>query len=888
MSYKDSVKLPKTAFSLRKKHQNVDPKLLEQMTNIGLYSEMINFRNGSNEFILHDGPPYANGNIHIGHALNKVLKDATNKFQHNLGKKINYTSGWDCHGLPIEWKVEQEYRKAKKDKDADVVQFRNDCREYAQRWVDTQMEEFKSLGVVSDWDNAYRTMSFKAEAETVKQFHKMVLDGRLYEDVRPVMWSPVEQTSLAEAEVEYKNIKSLTADVKFPVVGKDNEYVVIWTTTPWTIPSNRALALNPELMYSLVFTGASKLWMASDLVAQNIEKWNLKSLEYYVMEEKLGKELLDLTVMHPFEELGERKLLAADFVTAEAGTGFVHIAPAHGEDDFQLGLQNDLELRSKVMGNGVYEKDMPVVGGMHVYKAGKVVVDTLEERGMLQATYAIEHEYPHSWRSKKPVIYRTTPQWFVSLEKDDLRQKALDVIESKNWYPEKCKKRLSKMVEDRSSWCVSRQRTWGAPLMLFVHKETREPLVDQDVFAKLQELVETKGCDAWWTSNIEDFLCDTEYDCNDYDMVMDVLDVWFDSGTTWAFTLEGKRADLYLEGSDQFRGWFQSSLLVGTANTGDAPYDNVLTHGFVLDKNGVKMSKSMGNVIAPEEVINKYGVDVLRLWALTSDYTSDLRLGDEMLKHSAQQVAKLRNTIRYCLANLEDNNVTPNKPEKFSNLELFVLNKLARHDENARKHVAEFNYHRAIQEVTAFANLLSNFYFDVRKDRLYCGNESERNETLFVLELVYTWLIGWLSPVLTFTCQEAWNLRGYGTESPFLMDLISDKAFDFSTFKNDEVEETWTSMLELRGLINSKLEELKKEDVIKSGLETEIVVSNEYYTDKVSHYSETFLVSKVSFEDVDKNEVLVTKSEGVKCPRCWNYHDDSEKLCQRCESVLNV
>ena len=884
MSYKDSVNLPKTAFALRKKHKNVDPKLLEQMDTIGLYSKMIDFRNGGSEFILHDGPPYANGNIHIGHALNKVLKDATNKFQHNLSKQINYTSGWDCHGLPIEWKVEQEYRKAKKDKDADVVQFRNDCREYAQRWVDTQMEEFKSLGVVSDWDNAYRTMSFKAEAEIVKQFHKMVLDGRLYEDVRPVMWSPVEQTSLAEAEVEYKEIKSLTADVMFPVVGRDNEYVVIWTTTPWTVPSNRAIALNPELKYAKVYTGSKSLWMASDLVSENMKKW--ERLEYVVQEEKLGKELLDLTVMHPFNELGERKLLEGDFVTAEAGTGFVHIAPAHGEDDFQLGLQHNLELRSKVMGNGVYEEDMPVVGGMHVYKAGKVVVDTLEERGLLQATYSIKHEYPHSWRSKKPVIYRTTPQWFVSLEKDGLRQQALDVIENKQWYPEKGKNRLSKMVEDRSSWCVSRQRTWGAPLMLFVNKETREPLVDKAVFDKLQNLVETKGCDAWWTSKIEDFLGDTEYNCDDYEMVMDVLDVWFDSGTTWAFTLEGKQADLYLEGSDQFRGWFQSSLLVGTANTGDAPYKNVLTHGFVLDKNGVKMSKSMGNVIAPQEVIDQYGVDVLRLWALTSDYTSDLRLGDEMLKHSAQQVAKLRNTIRYCLANLEDDKVQPTKPNSFSDLELFVLNRLARHDNEARKHVSEFNYHRAIQEVTAFANLLSNFYFDVRKDRLYCGNKEERNETLYVLEVVYKWLVGWLSPVLTFTCQEAWNLRGYGTESPFLMDLISDSSV-YSEYVNEEVEHTWVTMLELRGLINSKLEELKKEEFIKSGLETEVVVSNEYYTDLVSDYKSTFLVSKVSFEDMDKNAVEVTKSEGVKCPRCWNYHHDSEELCQRCDNVLN-
>lgn len=885
MSYKDSVNLPKTAFPLRKKHKEVDSKLVEQTSNIGLYSKMIDFRKGTEQFIIHDGPPYANGNIHIGHAMNKILKDATNKFQHNLGKQVDFKCGWDCHGLPIEWKVEEKYRKKKKDKDADVTAFRNDCRVYAQEWVDTQMSEFQSLGVLADWDNSYKTMSFKAEAEIVKQFHKMVLDGRLYEDVRPVMWSPVEQTSLAEAEVDYEKIKSLTADVRFPVVGKDKEYVVIWTTTPWTIPSNQAIALNPELKYSLVFIGSEKLWMASDLVESNLEKWGF--LESWVMEEKLGKELLNLTLMHPFEELGERKLLAADFVKADTGTGFVHIAPAHGEDDFQLGLKHNLEVRSKVMDNGVYEEDVPVVGGQHVYKAGKVVVDTLEERGMLQATYTIEHDYPHSWRSKKPVIYRTTPQWFVSLDKDNLREKALKVIEDKNWYPKSGGTRLSKMVQDRGSWCVSRQRTWGAPLMLFVNKKTREPLVDKEVFAKLQNLVETKGCDAWFTSNIEDFLGDTDYNPNDYDMVMDVLDVWFDSGTTWAFTLDGKQADLYLEGSDQFRGWFQSSLLVGTANTGDAPYKNVLTHGFVLDKNGEKMSKSKGNVIAPQEVIDQYGVDVLRLWAVTSDYTSDVRLGDEMLKQSAQQVAKFRNTLRYCLANLEDNKVTPNRPEEFSELELFVLNRMARHHEKAKQYVNEFNYHKVMTEITSFSNLLSNFYFDVRKDRLYCGSEEERNETLFVLEMVYTWLVGWLSPVLSLTCQEAWSLRNYGSESPYLMDLISDNAFDFNSFKNDEVENRWQQVLELRGLINTKLETLKKEGFLKSSLEADLTVSSEFYNSDIENYRDVFLVSTVSFKDNVEEKVVVSKSNGVKCPRCWNYHHDSDELCNRCDNVLN-
>jgi isoleucyl-tRNA synthetase len=884
MPYKNSINLPKTSFSLRKKHQNVDPKLLNDWKSIDIYSKMIDFRNGSEEFVLHDGPPYANGHIHIGHALNKILKDSTNKFQHNLGKKINYTTGWDCHGLPIEWKVEEQYRKNKKDKDANVLEFREDCRQYAQKWVDIQKEEFKELGVFANWDNSYETKSFKAEAEIVNQFHKMVLDGRLFEDVRPVMWSPVEQTSLAEAEVEYKVIKSLTADVLFPVAGTENEFVVIWTTTPWTIPANKALAANPDILYSKVSEGERFLWMASDTVESNMKKWGY--LEYVVIAEVLGKEL-NTNLLHPLEGFGERTLLMADFVTSDTGTGFVHIAPAHGEDDFTLGMLHNLDTKTKVMDNGVFEDNVPVVGGMHVYKAGKVVIEALEEKGLLQAKYSIEHEYPHSWRSKKPIIYRTTPQWFISLEHDNLREKALEVIKQKKWIPSSGEKRISNMVESRASWCVSRQRTWGAPLMIFVNKKTRKPLLDKTIFAKLQTLVETDGCDAWFTSSVNDFLEGTEYNPDDYDMVMDVLDVWFDSGTTWAFTLEGKQADLYLEGSDQNRGWFQSSLLVGTANTGDAPYNTVLTHGFVLDHKGRKMSKSEGNVIAPEAVVNKYGIDVLRLWALTSDYTSDLRIGDTVLEQSAQQASKLRNTMRYCLSNLKDNEIQPTKPENFSSLELFVLNRLARHDEVIKEYANQFNYHKVVQEVTAFANFLSNFYFDVRKDRLYCGSEEERNETLWVLERVYKWLVGWLSPILSYTCQEAWNVRGYNTDSPFLMNLITDEqSNELMVYKNDDLEDTWNKILDLRNQVNTKLETYKKDGFIKSNLEAKITVSDLYNVSGDVNYKEIFIVAEVNFGNVTKETIQVEKSEGIKCPRCWNFHEDSEELCNRCSSVL--
>lgn len=886
MPYKDSLNLPKTSFPLRKKHQNVDGKLLNKWKETELYSQMLKFREGAEEFILHDGPPYANGNIHIGHALNKILKDSTNKYQHNLGKKINYTTGWDCHGLPIEWKVEEQYRKDKKDKDENVTEFRNSCREYAAKWVDIQREEFKSLGVMANWDNSYKTMSFEAEAEIVKQFHKMVLDGRLYEDVRPVMWSPVEQTSLAEAEVEYKVIKSVTADVLFPVVGKEKEFVAIWTTTPWTVPANKALAANPDILYSKVFDGEKTYWMASDTVELNAKKWELENFE--VVEEVLGKDL-ELELMHPLEGFGGRKLLMADFVTSETGTGFVHIAPAHGEEDFNLGLEHDLDVKTKVMDNGVYEKDVPVVGGLHVYKAGKFVLEALKENGLLQCETVIEHEYPHSWRSKKPVIYRTTPQWFISLEHKNLREKALAVIKEKQWIPATGEKRISNMVESRASWCVSRQRTWGAPLMIFVNKKTREPLVDKEIFDKLQTVVETKGCDAWFESEVADFLEDTKYNAEDYDMVMDVLDVWFDSGTTWSFTLEGKQADLYLEGSDQNRGWFQSSLLVGTANTGDAPYKAVLTHGFVLDHKGRKMSKSEGNVVSPETVINKYGIDVLRLWSLTNDYTGDLRIGDSVLEQTAQHVGKLRNTMRYCLSNLQDSGLTPVKPESFSELELFVLNRLALHDEAVREYASGYNYNKVLQEVTTFANFLSNFYFDVRKDRLYCGSVEDRNETLWVLEEVYKWLVGWLSPVLSYTCQEAWNVRGYGTESPFLMNLITDdKGIELSKYKNEKVEKTWLKMLELRSLINTKLETCKKEGMLKSNLEAEVTVSDKFKTDEVSKFEELFIVSKVSFEDMEIEEIKVKVSAGKKCPRCWNYHEKEEELCKRCLSVVGI
>ncbi|MBV8649854.1 MAG: isoleucine--tRNA ligase, partial [Alphaproteobacteria bacterium] len=679
--YRSTVFLPQTDFPMRGDLPKREPALLQRWHETQLWQRLRESSKGREKFILHDGPPYANGNLHIGHALNKILKDVVNRAQQMLGKDANYVPGWDCHGLPIEWKIEEKYRAAKKSKDeVPIDQFRKECRDFAEHWIDVQRSEFKRLGVAGDWDNPYTTMAYAAEAQIVREIGKFLMNGGLFKGAKPVMWSVVEQTALAEAEIEYHDHTSTTVWVRFPVAETPNPKlrgaaIVIWTTTPWTLPGNRAIAYGEGFDY-VVATVASveegsharvgeTLVVARPLLAQ-LEK-DAKFQAAPNPPGFKGSALAGTIARHPLHGQGYEfgvPLLAGDFVSDEDGTGFVHIAPGHGEDDYELGHKNGIEVPQTVAGDGTYLPHVPLFAGKSVYwpngktgNANGAVIAAIEAAGGLVAQGKLLHSYPHSWRSKAPLIFRNTPQWFISMDVNGLREKALTAIDNTRWVPAQGKNRIQSMIASRPDWCISRQRAWGVPIAVFTHKKTGEPLRDQRVVDRIAAAVEREGADVWFTADAREFL-GNDYPAEDYEKVIDIVDVWFDSGSTHAFVLEQRPdlqwpASLYLEGSDQHRGWFHSSLLESCGTRGRAPYDAVLTHGFVLDEQGRKMSKSLGNVTAPQDVIQSSGADILRLWVVASDYYDDLRIGKEILKSQIDVYRRFRNTFRYLLGALD-------------------------------------------------------------------------------------------------------------------------------------------------------------------------------------------------------------------------------------------
>ncbi|MBO6804982.1 MAG: isoleucine--tRNA ligase, partial [Thalassospira sp.] len=671
----------KTDFPMRAGLPKMEPTLLEQWKKEDLYGKIRGISADREMFVLHDGPPYANGHLHIGHALNKILKDVITRSQQMLGKNAVYVPGWDCHGLPIEWKIEEQYRaKGKNKDDVPIAEFRKECREFAQKWLDIQREEFKRLGVMGDWDNPYVTMDYKAEASIARELGKFLMNGSLYMGSKPVMWSVVEKTALAEAEVEYHDHTSKTIYVRFPVTETKVDLlkdatIVIWTTTPWTIPGNRAISYGEDIEYSVIevtetaeeawATVGEKMAVCTDLLEDLCK--NGRVTGHKVVGTFKGADLEGTLSAHPFRGQGydfDVPLLAADYVTTDTGTGFVHTAPTHGPDDYQTGLKYGLEVPEMVDGDGAYYQTVPLFAGERMYDengkeagANEAVIAKLIEVGALLSRGRLKHSYPCSWRSKAPVIYRTTPQWFISMQDNDLREKALKAIDETRFVPEAGRNRLHSMIANRPDWCVSRQRAWGVPITVFIEKSTRQPLRDQEVLDRVYETFCEEGADAWFTRDAQYFLGD-KYNADDFEQVTDVLDVWFDSGSTHAFVLEERQdlkwpADLYLEGSDQHRGWFHSSLLESCGTRGRAPYDAVLTHGFVLDGEGRKMSKSLGNVIAPNDVIDKLGADILRLWVVSSDYHDDLRISHEIIQRHSDIYRRLRNTLRFLLGNLD-------------------------------------------------------------------------------------------------------------------------------------------------------------------------------------------------------------------------------------------
>ncbi len=954
--YSKTLFLPQTEFPMRAGLPQREPEILKSWNRIGLYERLRKAAAGRPKFVLHDGPPYANGNIHIGHALNKILKDVVTKSQQMLGFDSNYVPGWDCHGLPIEWKIEEEnYRskgKAKPDfrDSAAMVAFRKECRAYATHWLDVQREEFKRLGIIGDWDHPYATMDYFAEAQIARELMKFAANGTLYRGSKPVMWSVVEKTALAEAEVEYEDYTSDTVWVKFPITSPAhgllaNASVVIWTTTPWTLPGNRAISFSPKIAYGLYkITDApadnwaknGDLLILADALAESVFKQ--ARVTAYEKVRALPAETLDVVeCAHPLKGLAGGyaftvPLLAGDHVTDDAGTGFVHTAPGHGREDFDIWTANARELASRgisttipytVDENGAFTDHAPGFTGKRVINdkgekgdANEAVIKALIDAGMLLARGRLKHQYPHSWRSKKPVIFRNTPQWFIAMDKpiadhgkakpgDTLRARALHAISVTQWVPPAGENRINGMIANRPDWVISRQRAWGVPIAVFIRERpdgSAEILQDAGVNKRIADAFEKEGADAWYMDGArERFLGPLAKE--EWKKIDDICDVWFDSGSTHAFVLEdpvhfpglagikrkgdgGVDTVMYLEGSDQHRGWFHSSLLESCGTRGRAPYDVVLTHGFTLDENGRKMSKSLGNTVEPQKVIAQSGADILRLWVCATDYADDQRIGPEILKNTIETYRKLRNTIRWMLGTLhhfkrEDAVAPADMPE----LERLMLHQLAEQAAIVRKAYAEFDYKTVVASLSAFMNTeLSAFYFDIRKDTLYCEPPSSltRKAALTAIDMICDAILRWFAPVMSFTCEEAWWLYKPGAEPSVHLTLFPD---GLETFRDDALALRWETIRDVRRVVTGALEIERAAKRIGSSLEASPLV---YVLDKAIlatlfdvDLAEIFITSNYEVREgeapagafrldgVPGVAVEVEKAVGIKCARSW-------------------
>jgi len=926
--YRDTVFLPKTDFPMRGDLPKKEPGILARWDRMGLWDRLRADAKGRKLFILHDGPPYANGNLHIGHALNKILKDVINRSRQMIGEDALYIPGWDCHGLPIEWRIEEEYRKSQRNKDdVPVLDFRAECRAYAQHWMGVQGEEFRRLGVEGDFRQRYATMDFPSEAAIVKEIGKFLMNGALYRGLRPVMWSPVEKTALAEAEIEYHDHTSTTIWVRFPVVKATRDEligasIVIWTTTPWTMPGNRAVAAGKEIQYALVRVDSvkdgslaragEKLLVALPLLPAFLETVGIAT--HHVVHLYEGRDLAGTVCAHPLRGKGyeqDTPLLMGDFVTTEAGTGFVHIAPGHGEEDFILGRASGLDIPETVGDDGTFNEWVPLFAGNHVYKAADAVCAALTEAGGLLARGKLVHSYPHSWRSKAPLIFRATPQWFIRMDGEEaIREKALAAIDATYFVPAAGQTRLRSMIAARPDWCISRQRAWGVPIAVFVEKKTGTPLRDPAVMDRIVDAFAKEGADAWYSSPASRFLGEGR-NPDDYEQVMDIVDVWFESGSTHAFTLEDRKlpwpADLYLEGSDQHRGWFHSSLLESVGTRGVAPFKAVLTHGFVLDESGRKMSKSLGNVTAPQEVIDKYGADILRLWVMSSDTSEDLRIGPEILKQQAELYRRLRNTLRWVLGSLDGFSEAEKVPvAEMPELERWVLHRLTEMDGIMRGAAKSYDWTGAYPALHNFcATDLSAFYFDVRKDSLYCDrpDDATRRAARTVLDQLHRCLTTWLAPVLCFTAEEAWCAR-FGEEGSVHLQLFPELPAEWA---DAALAARWNRVRDIRRVITGALERARADGMIRASLQARISVhldNNAQQMLSAEDWADLAIVSGLDFsladlpveafrlDDVPGVAVSVSLSPGEKCARCWKVlpevgrHAALPSLCGRCADAV--
>jgi isoleucyl-tRNA synthetase len=900
---KSQINLPKTAFSMKANLSVREPEILEYWKKIDLYKELRNSRKGKEKFVLHDGPPYANGNIHMGTALNKILKDIIVKFHQMDGKDSIYVPGWDCHGLPIEWKIEEQYKKNKKNKnEVPIVEFRKECRSFAEKWIEVHKSQFKRLGVVGDWENYYSTMSFDAEAQIVRELGKFLKEGSLYRGFKPVLWSTVEKTALADAEVEYQDHKSDTIYTSFPIKSSnikelEGSEIIIWTTTPWTIPANKALAYNEALDYVLIQLSDDgdfknkKIIVAEALLESVIKECGIK--DFKEIKKFQGKELKNTICNHPFFDLGyefDIPMLEARFVTTEQGTGIVHCAPSHGPDDFNLCLNHGIKAIETVDGDGRYTENVKLFEGIHIFKANPIVIEKLKEQKRLLSNGELVHSYPHSWRSKAPLVHRATPQWFISMESHKLRDKALKALDETTFYPSKGKERLKAMIETRPDWCVSRQRVWGVPLPIFVNKKTKEVLVDDEVNENIASIYEKEGSDCWFSDSSQRFLGE-KYKADDYDKLSDIVEVWFDSGSTHSFVLE-KREDLkwpasmYLEGSDQHRGWFHSSLLESCGTRGRAPFESILSHGFVVDGKGLKMSKSLGNVIAPEDILKKYGADILRIWVASSNYAEDLRIDHSILDQHADSYRKIRNTFRYLLGNLNDKfekvNLSKININELPELEQFMLNKIYLLNINFKIYFKNYDFHNLYKELLNFCTVdLSAFYFDIRKDTLYCDpkNSKKRQSTILILNIILNSLLKWFAPIISFTTEEIFKLLSNDNKSIHL-----EKFLNFpENFKNEKLNNKWLELIKIRNICNISIEEKRASKEIGSSLEADLKIQLDQQLKEITEnidFSELCITSKaeINFKEKSETSVETNKAKGSKCPVCWKI---SEVSCAR-------
>ena len=961
--YKDTLNLPKTDFPMRAGLPKREPAWLERWEKLRIYDRLREKSQGRKPFILHDGPPYANGHLHIGHALNKTIKDMIVRSHQMMGFDARYVPGWDCHGLPIEWKIEEQYRAKGRDKNqVPVIDFRQECRKFAEGWIDIQRAEFKRLGITGNWDRPYLTMDFHAERVIAEEFMKFLMNGTLYQGSKPVMWSPVEQTALAEAEVEYHDKESFTIWVKFRVHDGRGDlagaHVVIWTTTPWTMPSNKAVVYGADIAYGLYeVTGTpEECWarvgdryiLADKRAADVIGRARLNDDQWRRLRDVPAEELAGLALEHPLKgaegSRGEwddlRDFRAADFVTDDEGTGFVHCAPSHGMEEFEL--YRDLGMLEQVitynvLEDGSFRPDLPFFGGKRILKpngkegdANKAVIDKLAEVGGLLARGKIKHSYPHSWRSKAPVIFRNTPQWFAAIDRPvgdgqdqygtTIRERALRSIdELVAWTPKAGRNRLYSMIESRPDWVLSRQRAWGVPLTCFTRKGARptDPdflLRNAEVNARILAAFEAEGADAWYAEGAKERFLSGIVDPADYEQVFDILDVWFDSGSTHAFVLRDRAdgapdgiADVYMEGTDQHRGWFHSSMLQACGTKGRAPYRNVVTHGFTLDEKGNKMSKSLGNTILPEEVVKQYGADILRLWVAQTDYTADQRIGPEILKGVADSYRRLRNTMRFMLGSLGDFTEADRiDPAEMPPLERWVLSRLAELDRVVREGYAAFDFQGVFSAVFNFATVdLSAFYFDIRKDVLYCdGDTPRRRAARSVLDILFHRLTTWLAPILVFTMEEVWLERyGAADSSVHLVDFPQTPA----EWHDAALMETVARVRRVRRAVTAALEVKRAEKVIGSSLEAAPVVHVEdadllallkgiemddlCITSGLRLTGDPAPAEAFRLPEVEGVGVVFEPAEGAKCQRCWKILPDVGRhahpgVCARCDSAL--